>query len=90
MDKLAGFQRNHAHFSKRGRAFTVKHYAGDVEYSVAGFCEANKDTLVDDLVQLLRHSSTELVADFFGAEARARSRLAESKSAPRFVTWFSA
>ena len=33
--------------------FTVKHYAGDVTYSVKGFIEKNKDTLRSDVVDLL-------------------------------------
>jgi len=35
-------------------AFVIKHYAGSVTYDVDGFCEANRDTLYKDLIQLMQ------------------------------------
>ena len=35
------------------RDFRVKHYAGDVTYTVIGFIDKNKDTLFQDFKRLL-------------------------------------
>ncbi|KAJ1894196.1 Myosin type-2 heavy chain 1, partial [Kickxella alabastrina] len=43
-------------------AFTVKHYAHDVTYEGDGFLEKNKDTVPDEILDLLCSSSFELVA----------------------------
>ncbi|XP_053324035.1 unconventional myosin-Ig isoform X2 [Spea bombifrons] len=37
------------------RDFRIKHYAGDVTYSVEGFLDKNKDTLFQDFKRLLYH-----------------------------------
>ncbi|NWU99710.1 MYO1D protein, partial [Upupa epops] len=58
----------HAHFSSRklcatdktlefDRDFRIKHYAGDVIYSVSGFIDKNKDTLFQDFKRLMFNSS---------------------------------
>ncbi|XP_014807002.1 PREDICTED: unconventional myosin-Id, partial [Calidris pugnax] len=58
----------HAHFSSRklcatdktlefDRDFRIKHYAGDVIYSVSGFIDKNKDTLFQDFKRLMYNSS---------------------------------
>uniref|UniRef100_A0A8C6TTQ7 Unconventional myosin-Id n=1 Tax=Neogobius melanostomus TaxID=47308 RepID=A0A8C6TTQ7_9GOBI len=58
----------HAHFTSRklaptdktlefDRDFRIRHYAGDVAYSVVGFIDKNKDTLFQDFKRLLYNSS---------------------------------
>ena len=37
-------------------AFCVKHFAGEVTYDVTGFLDKNRDTLTEDLVDMLRSS----------------------------------
>ncbi|KAL0984219.1 hypothetical protein UPYG_G00138660 [Umbra pygmaea] len=62
----------HAHFTSRklspadkslefDRDFRIKHYAGDVVYSVVGFIDKNKDTLFQDFKRLLYNSSNTVV-----------------------------
>ena len=45
--------------------FTVKHYAGDVQYDASGFIEKNKDTLFNDLLMLMSGSKLKLVQELF-------------------------
>ncbi|KAG8446971.1 hypothetical protein GDO86_014423 [Hymenochirus boettgeri] len=58
----------HAHYSSRkvcatdkaleyDRDFRIRHYAGDVVYSVIGFIDKNKDTLFQDFKRLMFNSS---------------------------------
>ncbi|KAI8646804.1 P-loop containing nucleoside triphosphate hydrolase protein [Parasitella parasitica] len=45
--------------------FILKHYAGDVEYSVDGWIEKNKDPLNEDTTRLLARSTQKHVANLF-------------------------
>ena len=46
-------------------AFGVLHYAGEVTYETASFLEKNRDTLFDELVELVQGSSVEFIAGLF-------------------------
>ena len=49
------------HRQYRGtEAFVVRHFAGDVCYTGAGFCEKNDDTLHADFVEALELSSNQV------------------------------
>lgn len=48
-----------------GDGFVLKHYAGDVEYSVDGWIEKNKDPLNEDITRLLARSTQKHVALLF-------------------------
>ncbi|KAJ2870668.1 Myosin type-2 heavy chain 1, partial [Coemansia asiatica] len=50
-------------------AFTVKHYAHDVTYEGDGFLEKNKDTVPDEILDLLCSSSFEFVANLAAASS---------------------
>ena len=50
-------------------AFTVKHFAGPVEYIVTNFLEKNKDTLSQTLREVAAMSTLSLVSDLFPIEA---------------------
>lgn len=45
--------------------FILQHYAGNVEYSVAGWLDKNKDPLNDNLTKLLAGSSISYISELF-------------------------
>ncbi|KAJ4726231.1 myosin 2 [Melia azedarach] len=49
---------------ERGRAFSVRHYAGEVRYDTNGFLEKNRDPLQTDIIQLLSSCSCQLLKFF--------------------------
>ncbi|KAG9103459.1 class II myosin [Ceratobasidium sp. 370] len=53
------------HFESRGAQFLVKHYAGDVMYTVAGMTDKNKDALVKDLTDLIGNSGNQFLQTLF-------------------------
>nr|DBA25354.1 TPA: hypothetical protein GDO54_012892 [Pyxicephalus adspersus] len=66
----------HPHFSSRklsptdksmafNRDFRIKHYAGDVTYSVEGFLDKNKDTLFQDFKRLMYNSEDPVLQDMW-------------------------
>ncbi|XP_076855311.1 unconventional myosin-Id [Brachyhypopomus gauderio] len=68
LQALNGKLAKHAHYTSRklsptdkslefDRDFRIRHYAGDVVYSVMGFIDKNKDTLFQDFKRLLYNSS---------------------------------
>ena len=73
LKKLDNNLRSHAHFvakmgtGGRGKSgsFVVKHFAGDVTYSVNGFLDKNKDTLYGDLINLMAGSNDTFIAELF-------------------------
>ncbi|XP_050522189.1 unconventional myosin-Va isoform X2 [Daktulosphaira vitifoliae] len=48
-----------------GSAFTIKHFAGDVEYYSNGFLDKNKDTVIEDQVNVLRNGKNSLLRSMF-------------------------
>ncbi|XP_063159287.1 unconventional myosin-Ig [Candoia aspera] len=48
-----------------GRDFRIKHYAGDVTYSVEGFLDKNKDTLFQDFKRLMYNSTDPLLQEMW-------------------------
>ncbi|XP_042566556.1 LOW QUALITY PROTEIN: unconventional myosin-Ig [Clupea harengus] len=66
----------HPHFSSRKlcptdktmefqRDFRIRHYAGDVTYSVEGFLDKNKDPLFQDFKRLMYNSSDPVLKDMW-------------------------
>jgi myosin heavy subunit len=45
--------------------FIIRHYAGDVSYEVDGFLEKNRDTLQEELLDLLRSSGNTFIVEVF-------------------------
>ena len=64
LSKLADKQTKSKVFAKSkfdALLFTVSHYAGDVKYDANGFLEKNRDTLTQDLVEMLQTSKSAFV-----------------------------
>nr|POE94458.1 chitin synthase 8 [Quercus suber] len=49
--------------------FTVKHFAGEVEYPVEGLLEANGEVISGDLMNLMNSSTNAFILNLFGQEA---------------------
>ncbi|XP_075883469.1 unconventional myosin-Vc [Nelusetta ayraudi] len=49
-------------------AFVIQHFADKVEYQCRGFLEKNRDTLYEELVEVIRVSKSPLLASFFQEE----------------------
>lgn len=50
---------------EHSRDFRIKHYAGQVQYSVLGFIDKNRDTLFQDFKRLLYNSKEALLKDMW-------------------------
>ncbi|ROW14540.1 hypothetical protein VPNG_03192 [Cytospora leucostoma] len=50
-------------------SFTVKHFAGEVEYPVKGLLEENGEVISGDLLNLVHSTKSDFVARLFGQEA---------------------
>ncbi|KAH8427444.1 chitin synthase class Va [Aspergillus melleus] len=50
-------------------AFTVKHFAGEVDYSADGLIEENGEVVSGDLMNLMRSTRSDFVRELFGQEA---------------------
>ncbi|CEP06860.1 hypothetical protein [Parasitella parasitica] len=64
-------------------AFTVVHYAHDVEYDGEGFIDKNKDTVPDELLALLQNAESIFLKDMLStATAAASDASQEAKPSP--------
>ena len=59
------FLASNPNFQSRQGAFVIKHYAGDVNYSIEGMTDKNKDQLLKDLLNLVDSSSNNFVHSLF-------------------------
>ncbi|EGD88673.1 hypothetical protein H112_03593 [Trichophyton rubrum D6] len=50
-------------------SFTIRHFAGEVEYPVKGLIEENGDLVSGDLLNLINNTRSGFVRDLFGQEA---------------------
>ena len=49
--------------------FTVKHFAGEVDYSVEGLVQDNGDVVAGDMMNLMNSTKSDFVRELFGQEA---------------------
>ena len=52
----------------RPECFSVAHFAGDVEYTVTGFLEKNRDSLSNTSKEVVTQSTLTLLAEMFTSE----------------------
>ncbi|XP_053713697.1 unconventional myosin-Vb [Synchiropus splendidus] len=58
----------HPHFMKpriSNSAFIILHFADTVQYECGGFLDKNRDTVFEELINILKASQSELVAELF-------------------------
>jgi len=74
LDKCAMFCSENVHFFKKGTAFAIKHYAGEVLYESEGFCERNKDSVYSDIVQAVQTSGNPFLVARFPEDVSAKQK----------------
>ncbi|KAF3072420.1 Chitin synthase 8 [Trichoderma lentiforme] len=57
------------HTENLSASFTVKHFAGEVEYPVKGLIEENGEIISGDLMNMMNSTKSDFVAKLFGQEA---------------------
>ncbi len=68
VEKLYDKCKKWEHFAKprlSQTAFIVKHFADLVEYECAGFLDKNRDTVMEEQLNILRASNCDLLSDLF-------------------------
>tara|TARA_B100000674_G_scaffold492395_1_gene512345 strand:- start:92 stop:2470 length:2379 start_codon:yes stop_codon:yes gene_type:complete len=69
----------------RDNKFQIKHYAGNVEYSIKDFCDKNKNTTNNQLLSLLHQSKIDLIQKIFGKQKLSvKSKIAKKSITNRF------
>ncbi len=71
LEKIGGAHQTHPHFKMFSGSFGIKHYAGDVVYSINSFCDKNKDTLFPDIVETMQMSQNRFIVSLFPRDAGA-------------------
>ena len=51
-----------------GAAFTVRHYAGEVDYPVEGLVDANQEVISGDMLNMISRTRLDFVRELFGQE----------------------
>jgi myosin I len=67
---------SHPHLTPRQGNFIIKHYAGDVSYTVEGITDKNKDQLLKGLLNLFSQSSNHFIHKLFPHEVDQDNRKA--------------
>ncbi|KAG5835937.1 hypothetical protein ANANG_G00249300 [Anguilla anguilla] len=81
MGKTAAFQKPKPAKGKAEAHFALVHYAGTVDYNIAGWLDKNKDPLNDSVVQLYQKSSMKLLAHLYAAHGAADGQFIDNKKA---------
>ena len=65
LQKISAIHGQNQHYQAFNGAFRIVHYAGDVTYTVDGFCDKNKDTLFQECVDCLRNSGHPFIRSLY-------------------------
>ncbi|KAI9303935.1 P-loop containing nucleoside triphosphate hydrolase protein [Cunninghamella echinulata] len=68
------------------KAFTVVHYAHDVEYDAEGFMDKNKDTVPDEILTMLQNSQSEFLVEMLHTATEAANATAQSNRSSATTT----
>ncbi|NP_001118234.1 amoeboid myosin I [Strongylocentrotus purpuratus] len=83
LQKMNSAVGTHQHYGVLSGGFIVHHYAGQVRYTVEGFCERNRDVLFTDLIELMQSSENSFFMTLFpekiAGQAKSRPTTASSK-----------
>ncbi|KAJ5796062.1 CAZyme family GT2 [Penicillium psychrosexuale] len=66
---VGGTSGSGAYMSQTRSAFTVKHFAGEVDYSTIGLLEENGEVISGDLMNVMRSTRSDFVRELFHQEA---------------------
>ncbi|CAB46766.1 myosin type I [Schizosaccharomyces pombe] len=80
------FLSSNPHFEQRQNQFIVKHYAGDVTYSITGMTDKNKDQLATDILNLIHSSNNEFMKSIFPVAEESNSRRRPPTAGDRIKT----
>ncbi|PRP84330.1 class VII unconventional myosin [Planoprotostelium fungivorum] len=83
LEKMHTNYAKHAFYEKPRTSrdtFIIRHYAGEVSYNVAGFLDKNRDTLQEELMELLYDSKDDFTASLF-ADIKAEKEAAKKAAA---------
>ena len=69
--KITAYKRNF----KKKENFTIMHFAGDVDYSIIGFVEKNRDQTTGNMKQVTQNSDMELVQKLFPTDENTTNKL---------------
>ncbi|XP_066120338.1 myosin-8 [Saccopteryx bilineata] len=90
LGKSANFQKPKVVKGKAEAHFSLVHYAGTVDYNIAGWLDKNKDPLNETVVGLYQKSSMKTLASLFstyaGAEADSAGKKGAKKKGSSFQT----
>ncbi|KAL8611996.1 Unconventional myosin-Ie [Nucella lapillus] len=86
MQKLAGHMGGNKHFQGTSVGFIIHHYAGQVSYDAAGFCERNRDVLFNDLIQLMQGSNVAFIRNLFPEDVSQQTRGRPSTASSKIKT----
>lgn len=83
LQKLEQNFSKHLHYIKpktlKG-VFGIKHYAGEVIYDVTGFLEKNKDSISEDLIDIIKKSKISWISNTFTPKTELASTVTREKS----------
>ncbi|OLY81692.1 Myosin-1 [Smittium mucronatum] len=65
---------NSSYFELRDATFTIKHYAGNVNYEISGMTDKNKDQLFRDHLDLCTNSGNDFLVGLFSDSAESDSK----------------